>query len=150
MKLKKEIAALVLAGVMAAGSVVPAFASAAPDGHTDAASSSAGANGAYALWEENWETKKNDWTQVSLTPGADETQMNFAWYSKTQNVKFRVATDAEMTKPVTEIDITGTEGPVDGSGTQYYICHVTAENLTPGTYYYQIDSQTPVAFPVQD
>ncbi|MCD8356820.1 MAG: S-layer homology domain-containing protein [Clostridia bacterium] len=150
MKVKKQIAALVMTGVLAAGGAVPAFASAAPDGHTDAASTSAGANGAYEQWQKNWESIKNDWTQVSLSPGTDETQMNFAWYSKTQHVKFRVALDEAMSSLTTDTTIDGTTGPKDSTGTQYYICHVTAENLEPGTYYYQIDDQIPVPFEVQD
>lgn len=150
MSVKKQIAALAMTGVVAAGCAFPAFAAAAPDGHTDAASTAAGANGAYAQWQQQWENVKNDWTQVSLSPGADQTQMNFAWYSKTETVKFRVASDEAMTKDVQDSTITGTKGPADSEGTQYYSCKATATNLQPGTYYYQIGDQTPVSFQVQD
>ena len=137
MKVKKQIAALVMTGVLAAGGV-PAFAAAAPDGHTDAQTIPEAQNGVYAQWQEQWETLKNDWTQVSLSPGADQTQMNFAWYSKTRNVAFRVAADKEMSQSVQQVTVQGTEGPKDKAGTQYYSCKATASNLTPGTYYYQI------------
>lgn len=150
MSVKKQIAALAMTGVMAAGCAVPSLAAAAPDGHTNAADTDAGANGVYAQWQEQWETIKNDWTQVSLSPGADQTKMNFAWYSKTQNVAFRVAADEAMTQSVQEVTIEGTEGPTDKAGTQYYVCKATASDLTPGTYYYQIGDAEPVAFEVQD
>lgn len=149
MKVKKQIAALVMTGVLAAGGV-PAFAAAAPDGHTDAQTIPEAQNGVYAQWQEQWETLKNDWTQVSLSPGADQTQMNFAWYSKTRNVAFRVAADKEMSQSVQQVTVQGTEGPKDKAGTQYYSCKATASNLTPGTYYYQIGDGEPVAFEVQD
>ena len=149
MKVKKQIAALVMTGVLAAGGV-PAFAAAAPDGHTDAQTIPEALKGVYAQWQEQWETLKNDWTQVSLSPGADQTQMNFAWYSKTRNVAFRVAADKEMSQSVQQVTVQGTEGPKDKAGTQYYSCKATASNLTPGTYYYQIGDGEPVAFEVQD
>ncbi len=150
MSMKKQIAALAMTGVMAAGCAMPAFAAAAPDGYTDASATEAGSNGAYEQWQEEWESIKDDWTQVSLSPGSDETQMNFAWYSKTQSALFRVATDEAMSEIVQEDTITGTECATDDEGTQYYSCKVTAENLEPGTYYYQIDDQDPVSFDVQD
>lgn len=150
MKVKKKIAALVMTGVLAVGSALPAFAAAAPDGHTDAATTTAGANGAYAQWQKEWEDKKNDWTQVSLSPGSDETRMNFAWYATTQQVTFRVASDEAMTDLTTDTTVQGSEGPKDKEGTQYYVCHAEATDLTPGTYYYQIGDQEPVSFTVQD
>lgn len=33
-------------------------------------------------WDGYWETVKDDVGQIALTPGADETQLNFAWCSK--------------------------------------------------------------------
>lgn len=150
MSVKKQIAAFAMTGVMAAGCAIPSLAAAAPDGHTDAADTIAGANGVYEQWQAQWETLKNDWTQVSLSPGSDDSQMNFAWYSKVQRVLFRVAADEAMTQPVQEETITGSEGPTDGDGTQYYVCKATASDLTPGTYYYQIGDAEPVAFDVQD
>ena len=55
---------------------------AAPDGSTKAENTIAAANGAYDEWKTKWSYVSKDWTQVSITPGADETEMNFAWYSK--------------------------------------------------------------------
>ena len=33
-------------------------------------------------WQQEWQTVATDYTKVSMTPGADETQLNFAWYSE--------------------------------------------------------------------
>ena len=80
-----------MAGVLlvslTAGAVTPAFASAAPDGKTDAASLAGGMGISrnWESWKAEWEAVKNDWTQVSLTPGSDFSQLNFAWYSKKDN-----------------------------------------------------------------
>lgn len=30
---------------------------------------------------DNWSTIQKDFTQVALAPGADPSQLNFAWYS---------------------------------------------------------------------
>ena len=128
MKVNKQIAALVLTGVLAAGSALLAFAAATPDGYTDASATLAAANGAYAAWQERWETMKNDWTQVSLSPGSDDTQMNFAWYSKTPTASFRVATDAAMTQLVQEQTITGQAAVKDSENTSQ-----TAAGIFPRT-----------------
>lgn len=36
---------------------------------------------AWDKWVMEWEEIKNDWTQLSLTPGKNETELNFAWYA---------------------------------------------------------------------
>ena len=77
----KKAAMLVLAAALVC-QPMSAFADAAPDGMTDASQTAAAQGGAWEAWTQEWETLKDDWTQVSISPGADETQMNFAWYSK--------------------------------------------------------------------
>ena len=81
---RKSFMAGVLLVSLTAGAVTPAFASAAPDGKTDAASLAGGMGISrnWESWKAEWEAVKNDWTQVSLTPGSDFSQLNFAWYSK--------------------------------------------------------------------
>ncbi|MGL5312668.1 MAG: fibronectin type III domain-containing protein, partial [Peptostreptococcaceae bacterium] len=32
-------------------------------------------------WREEWEKIKDDWTQLSLTPGKNASELNLAWYS---------------------------------------------------------------------
>ena len=47
----------------------------------------------------NWETVSQDRTFVSLTPGADETELNFAWYSASANdARVRFGTSSNLTE----------------------------------------------------
>lgn len=52
-----------------------------------------------AAWEQykaKWNTRSNDFEHVSLTPGVDETELNFAWYSRTiETPQVRFATSKE-------------------------------------------------------
>ena len=77
----KKATMLILAAALVC-QPVSVFADAAPDGMTDASQTEAAQNGAWEAWSEEWETIKDDWTQVSMSPGSEETQMNFAWNSK--------------------------------------------------------------------
>lgn len=38
----------------------------------------------WAAWKDKWESIRNNYGQVALTPGANETELNFAWYSLTE------------------------------------------------------------------
>lgn len=38
----------------------------------------------WAAWQETWKTIRSDYEKIALTPGEDETKLNFAWYSVTQ------------------------------------------------------------------
>ena len=49
---------------------------------TDATKTSQGQSEKWSEWCDKWEKIKNSPTQMSLSPGSDETQLNFAWYSK--------------------------------------------------------------------
>ena len=81
MKWKK--AAMVILAAALVCQPMSVFADAAPDWNDRCKSDCRAAQGgAWEAWCDKWETIKNDWTQVSMSPGADETQMNFAWYSK--------------------------------------------------------------------
>ena len=77
----------ILSVSLTAGAVTPAFASAAPDGKTDAASLAGGMGISrnWESWKAEWEAVKNDWTQVSLTPGSDVSELNLAGSSKKDN-----------------------------------------------------------------
>ena len=142
MKKRNQIIALLLTGALCLGSVGNVFAAAAPDGKTDAATTPAAANGAYEQWQNEWETIKNDWTQMSLSMGEDETQINFGWYSKDENPILKVDGEA--------VEVAVSEGPTAKDGTVYYSCKATAENLTPGEHKYQVDNKEEVSFTVQD
>lgn len=140
----KKIAAAITAVALIGASTVTAFAGAAPDGATDARTTAAAANGAYDKWLEEWSTISQDWTQVSITPGADETQMNFSWYSvEGDDVSFRYGTTekCENTAKITQSQ--AQEG--------YKSNKVTLTNLTANTtYYYNVDNKGVESFTTQD
>ena len=77
MKKKHAIMAALMASAMVLTPCIDVYAKAAADGNTQATGSD------YETWKNTiWDAgSKNDWTKVSLTPGADETSINLAWYS---------------------------------------------------------------------
>lgn len=90
-------------------------------------------------WKENWETIKGDYEQVSMTPGKNASQMNFAWYSRQQagHSEVRLSTHADMSESSVWRGTSKTGTVVDG--TQYYANKVTVRGLKPETtYYYQV------------
>lgn len=144
MKWKK--AAMLVLTVALVCQPMSVFADAAPDGMTDASQTAAAQGGAWEAWSQEWETLKDDWTQVSMSPGADETQMNFAWYSK----------DGEETGLVygTSSDLSdGQNAQVTQTASQegYLSNKVTLNNLQPGvTYYYQVTGKEIESFTTDD
>lgn len=52
----------------------------ATEHYTD--SSVVGAESGWDEWVASWDTTATDFTKVSLTPGKDDTELNFAWYSE--------------------------------------------------------------------
>lgn len=80
---QKRIAAGALAAAVLFGNSVTGMAAAAPDGNMSAAqlSSQMGNSELWNAWKQEWESVKDDWTQISLTPGGDSSSLNFAWYS---------------------------------------------------------------------
>ena len=132
----KKAAMLILAAALVC-QPVSVFADAAPDGMTDASQTEAAQNGAWEAWSEEWETIKNDWTQVSMSPGADETQRNFAWYSKDGGqTGFVYGTSSDLS------DGQSAEIVQTAAQAGYVSNKVTLEGLQPGTtYYYQVEGK---------
>ena len=139
-----------------------AYAKIPADGQTDAEKFAAntGLTSEWENWKTAWETEKSDWTDVSITPGSNETELNFAWYSKTENVNFVVKSDIEangtdadgnyyLYEYSEEVKGVADEEIVQG-GVQYYACKATVTDLKPGVYTYQIDDNEPVSFTVKD
>ena len=122
------------------------FADAAPDGMTDASQTEAAQNGAWEAWSEEWETIKEDWTQVSMSPGSDETQMNFAWYSKDgEQTGFVYGTNSDLS------DAQSAEIAQTAAQTGYVSNKVTLEGLQPGTtYYHQVEGKEIESFTTDD
>ncbi|MDO5392447.1 MAG: fibronectin type III domain-containing protein, partial [Eubacteriales bacterium] len=87
-------------------------------------------------WAEHWANSvSKDYEKVALTPGADETKMNFAWYSKNDGnatPQVAVADNPQMTNAKM---FTGNSVPaVEGYNTNY----VTVDGLKPNTNYYYV------------
>lgn len=122
------------------------FADAAPDGMTDASQTEAAQNGAWEAWSEEWETIKEDWTQVSMSPGSDETQMNFAWYSKDgEQTGFVYGTNSDLS------DAQSAEIAQTAAQTGYVSNKVTLKGLQPGTtYYYEVEGKEIESFTTDD
>lgn len=141
---------------------------AAPDGKTNAADLAAamGNTSEWESWVEEWNTVKTDWTQISLTPGSDATQLNFAWYTP-KNMKTASSGAvakivakvcpklAESTMPkmvigegknmrhakVYEAVQTSVEDEKDNDGNEYNSNKVTVTGLKENTtYYYSYDN----------
>lgn len=75
--------------------------------------SAVGGSAQWQEWTEKWRTVAADFTGVSLTPGKDETELNFAWYSKDEGTATPVVhfgTNKDELKAVT-----GTSAAVDAS-----------------------------------
>ena len=149
MQTRKEVLAGVLSGALVLG-VCPA-ALAATANYNDG--SVTGGSAEWQAWVSEWESVANDYTQVSLTPGADETQLNFAWYSQTQ--------DGQAATPVVHFGtdrnnltaFTGTTMPVDTSltgGVAYDSNHVTVTGLQANTTYYYTVEKNGVETEVQE
>ena len=75
MEMKKRVLTGALCGALLVGTVVPALA--ATEHYNNGAS--VGGSAEWTAWTQDWESVATDYTKVSLTPGADETELNFAW-----------------------------------------------------------------------
>lgn len=138
MNMKKRLLTGVVCGALLVGTTVPALA--ATVHYNDGAA--VGGSAEWNAWTEEWETVATDYTQVSMTPGADETELNFAWYSKdngqaaTPVVHF--GTDKNALKT-----FTGTSADVDSDltgGEAYDYNYVTVTGLKENTtYYYTVE-----------
>lgn len=93
-------------------------------------------------FKQEWKTICNDWTYVALSPGSDETQMNFAWYSKNgEPVRFRYGQKRDLSDGKT-VKIKQKKAQKG-----YRSNKVTLKNLKPGaTYYYQADRKEVAPF----
>ena len=98
---------------------------------------------AWEEWKEEWETIRDNYTQIALTPGTDETCLNAAWYSLTEQTPEIRIVDKDGNP--TGISFTGTqtvENAVtveeDGVSTTLYPNKVTVSGIEENTtYYYQ-------------
>lgn len=147
LKKSKKLVCAALALTMVASSSLSVFA--ATEHWNDASVNQQAESGAWANWKTEWETVKTDYQKVAITVGADETKLNFSWYSKTQETpKVRVALSKDMKGAV---EFTGTQDAapkyISEQGTSvssaeegeaYYASKVSTEGIEENTtYYYQ-------------
>lgn len=133
MKTGKKVMAGALAAIMVSSAAMSAYA--ATEHWNDG---SEGATTEWTQWKTEWETVKNDYEKVSVNVGADETQLGFAWYSKTvEQPKVRIAKTEDMTDAV---EFVGTQVSIDIAALDgYYSNKVTVTDLEQETqYYYQV------------
>lgn len=121
-----------LIGLCAAG--VPAKVVAATEHWNDASESAT----KWTQWKNNWSNYSSNYEHVSLTPGADETQLNFAWYSHTaETPSVRIATKQNM-DGAKEFAGTQTDA-VTIDGVKYFSNKAIVKDLKENTkYYYQV------------
>lgn len=121
-----------LIGLCAAG--VPAKVVAATEHWNDASESAT----KWTQWKNNWNNNSSNYEHVSLTPGADETQLNFAWYSHTaETPSVRIATKQNM-DGAKEFAGTQTDA-VTIDGVKYFSNKAIVKDLKENTkYYYQV------------
>lgn len=119
MKILRKTVALLMATGIALSALCPTTAAVAP----------------FEEWVVNWEQVDNGSGYITLTPGEDETQINFSWQSPFGSRKEKIfigkapdLSDAKELKVKTKLNIIGFE----------WTHSATAENLEAGeTYYYR-------------
>ncbi len=132
---------------------MPMGASAATEHWNDA---SASQTRSWENYKKKWDTIKSDWENVSLTPGENETELNFAWYSRTdQAPQVRIATNQSMRnarlfsgeqeeitsslKSIFDSDRYDYNDNYIGENDHWYSNKVTVDGLEENTtYYYQV------------
>lgn len=139
--LKRKITMLACLGLAATALIPSANVSASTDHYSDSAAITTDAS--WNTYKENWNEISADFTKVSMEPGTNETELNFAWYSKSISGQ-KDTPIVLMGKEKAHLQkFTGTTTAVDSSltnGTAYVSNKVTVTGLVPGnTYYYCVE-----------
>ena len=134
---KKAAAAAMTATILATSATV-LQAAAPPDGHTNAQDTVEAYGGAYSSWMTKWNsTISKDREQISLSPGSDNSSVNFAWYTKksTGVQKLKIAENKRLTNAKV-YEAKQTKAVTDKDETEYVSNKVTATDLKANTTYY--------------
>lgn len=134
---KKAAAAAMTATILATSATV-LQAAAPPDGHTNAQDTVEAYGGAYSNWLTKWNsTISKDREQISLSPGSDNSSVNFAWYTKKASgiQKLKIAENKRLTNAKV-YEAKQTEAVTDKDDTAYVSNKVTATDLKADTTYY--------------
>lgn len=127
----RKLMVAILTATMVTTTWMPVFA-ADNDAWTEASQTGAATNGAWEKWCEQWETIKDDWTQLSITPGKDAKELNFAWYSQEGETspKIKISKNADMS------DAKEFTGDQSSAVPGYKSNKVTVTGLDEDTTYY--------------
>lgn len=134
---KKAAAAAMTATILATSATV-LQAAAPPDGYTNAQDTVEAYGGAYSNWMTKWNsTISKDREQISLSPGSDNSSVNFAWYiKKSAGVqKLKIAENKRLTNAKV-YEAEQTKAVTDKDETEYVSNKVTATDLKANTNYY--------------
>ena len=113
-------------------------AAAPPDGYTNAQDTVEAYGGAYSNWMTKWNsTISKDREQISLSPGSDNSSVNFAWYTKKSAgvQKLKIAENKRLTNAKV-YEAEQTKAVTDKDETEYVSNKVTATDLKANTNYY--------------
>jgi len=134
---KKAAAAAMTATILATSATV-LQAAAPPDEHTNAQDTVEAYGGAYSNWMTKWNsTISKDREQISLSPGSDNSSLNFAWYTKKASgiQKLKIAENKRLTNAKV-YEAKQTEAVTDKDDITYVSNKVTATDLKADTTYY--------------
>ncbi len=134
---KKAAAAAMTATILATSATV-LQAAAPPDGYTNAQDTVEAYGGAYINWMTKWNsTISKDREQISLSPGSDNSSVNFAWYTKKSAgvQKLKIAENKRLTNAKV-YEAEQTKAVTDKDETEYVSNKVTATDLKANTNYY--------------
>lgn len=127
---KKAAAAAMTATILATSATV-LQAAAPPDGYTNAQDTVEAYGGAYSNWMTKWNsTISKDREQISLSPGSDNSSVNFAWYTKkfAGVQKLKIAENKRLTNAKV-YEAEQTKAVTDKDETEYVSNKVTATDL---------------------
>lgn len=134
---KKAAAAAMTATILATSATV-LQAAAPPDGYTNAQDTVEAYGGAYSNWMTKWNsTISKDREQISLSPGSDNSSVNFAWYTKKSAgvQKLKIAENERLTNAKV-YEAEQTKAVTDKDETEYVSNKVIATDLKANTTYY--------------
>lgn len=134
---KKAAAAAMTATILATSATV-LQAAAPPDGYTNAQDTVEAYGGAYSNWMTKWNsTISKDREQISLSPGSDNSSVNFAWYTKKSAgvQKLKIAENKRLTNAKV-YEAEQTKAVTDKDETEYVSNKVIATDLKANTNYY--------------
>ena len=134
---KKAAAAAMTATILATSATV-LQAAAPPDGYTNAHDTEEDYGVSYSNWMTKWNsTISKDREQISLSPGSDNSSVNFAWYTKEASgvQKLKIAENKRLTNAKV-YEAKQTKAVTDKDKTEYVSNKVTATDLKANTTYY--------------